>query len=88
MSVLAWARLTPGAPEHRALVRVVEQLACLRAIGLNSDGADAVPPERLRKLAREGGRFTAEHLRALSPLHRRATLDLSRYGSRHLGQAD
>jgi hypothetical protein len=31
-------------------------------------------PERLRKLAREGARFTAQHLRALSPLRRRATL--------------
>lgn len=31
-------------------------------------------PERLRKLAREGGRYTAQHLRALSPLRRQATL--------------
>lgn len=74
MSVLAWARLPPGAPGHRALARIVEQLACLRAIGLSSDGAEAVHPERLRKLAREGARFTAQHLRALSPLRRRATL--------------
>jgi hypothetical protein len=74
MSVLAWARQPPGAPGHRALVRIVEQLACLRAIGLNTTGAEAVHPERLRKLAREGGRFTAQHLRALSPLRRRATL--------------
>ena len=74
MSVLAWARQPPGAPGHRALVRIVEQLACLRAVGLNSAGAEAVHPERLRKLAREGGRFTAQHLRALSPLRRRATL--------------
>jgi TnpA family transposase len=33
-----------------------------------------VHPERLRQLAREGGRFTAQHLRALSPPRRRATL--------------
>ena len=31
-------------------------------------------PERLRQLARAGGRYTAQHLRALSPLRRRATL--------------
>jgi hypothetical protein len=31
-------------------------------------------PRTLRKLAREGARFTAQHLRALSPLRRRATL--------------
>ena len=28
---------------HRALVRIVEQLACLRAVGLNSAGAEAAP---------------------------------------------
>jgi hypothetical protein len=35
---------------------------------------DGIHPERLRRLAREGGRFTAQHLRALSPLRRPATL--------------
>ena len=51
MSVLAWARQPPGAPGHRALARIVEQLACLRAVGLNRCGAEAVHPERLRKKA-------------------------------------
>ena len=68
MSVLAWARQPPGAPGHRALARLVEQLTCLRAIGLDPACAEGVHPERLRKLAREGARFTAQHLRALSPL--------------------
>src|SRR5208282_6899227 len=57
-----------------ALARIVDQLACLRAVGLDPACAEAVHPERLRKLAREGARFTAQHLRALSPLRRRATL--------------
>jgi Domain of unknown function (DUF4158) len=74
MSVLAWARQPPGAPGHRALARVIEQRAVLRAIGLDPSWAEAVHPERFRKLAREGARFTAQHLRALSPLRRRATL--------------
>ena len=74
MSVLAWARQPPGAPGHRALARVVEQLDCLRAVGLDPACAEGVHSERLRKLAREGARFTAQHLRALSPLRRRATL--------------
>jgi TnpA family transposase len=73
-SVLAWARQPPGAPGHRALSRLVEQLACLRAVGLDPALAAGVHPERLRQLAREGGRFTAQHLRALSPSRRRATL--------------
>jgi TnpA family transposase len=73
-SVLAWARQPPGAPGHRALARLVEALERLRAICLNPACTEGVHPERLRRLAREGGRFTAQHLRALSPLRRRATL--------------
>src|SRR4051794_39298435 len=74
MSMLAWARQPPSAPGHRALARIVEQIGILRAVGLDPACAEGVHPERLRKLAREGGRFTAQHLRALSPLRRRATL--------------
>ena len=74
MSVLGWARQPPGAPGHKALARIVEQLTRLRAVGLDPAYAEGVHPERLRKLAREGGRYTAQHLRALSLLRRRATL--------------
>ncbi len=74
MSVLAWARQPPGAPNHKALKRIVDQLIRLRAVGLDPACAEGVHPERLRKLAREGGRFTAQHLRALSLPRRRATL--------------
>ena len=74
MSTLAWARQPPGAPGHEALDRIVEQLAVMRAVGLDPACAEGVHPERLRKLAREGERFTAQHLQALSLLRRRATL--------------
>src|SRR5215212_7311627 len=74
MSMLAWARQPPGAPGHRALARIIEQIGILRAVGLDPACIEGVHPERLRKLAREGGRFAAQHLRALSPLRRRATL--------------
>src|SRR5215213_2274984 len=74
MSMLAWARQPPGAPGHRALARIIEQIGILRAVGLDPACIEGVHPERLRKLAREGGQFTAQHLRALSPLRRRATL--------------
>jgi hypothetical protein len=46
----------------------------LQSIGLDPACTEGVHPERLRRLAREGGRFTAQHLRALTPLRRRATL--------------
>ena len=74
MSALAWARQPPGVPGHRALVRLIEQRAILKAIALDPAGAEGVYPERLRKLAREGARFTTQHLRTLSPLRRRAIL--------------
>jgi TnpA family transposase len=73
-SVLAWARQPPGASGHRTLARLVAALERLRAIGLDPACTEGVHPERLRRLAREGGRFTAQHLRTLSPLRRRATL--------------
>jgi len=59
MSVLAWSRQPPAAPGQRALARIAEQLGCLRAVGLDPACTEAVHPERLRKLAREGGRFSA-----------------------------
>jgi hypothetical protein len=36
-------------------------------IALDPAGTEGVHPERWRKLAREGARFTAQHLRTLSP---------------------
>jgi hypothetical protein len=74
ISVLAWTRQPPGAPGHRALMRLVEQRGMLSTIAIDPACVDGIHPERLRKLAREGARFTAQHLRALSPLRRRATL--------------
>ena len=73
-SVLAWARQPPAAPGHRALGRLVAALEWLRAIGLDPACTAGMHPERLGRLAREGGRFTAQHLQALPPLRRRATL--------------
>jgi len=66
MSGLAWARQPPGAPGHRALARLVEQLGMLSAIAIDPTCADGIHPERLRRLAREGARFTAQrHRRAV-----------------------
>lgn len=63
MSVLAWARQPVGALGHKALRRLVDQLACLPAVGLDPACPEGIHPERLRKLAREGGRYTAQQLR-------------------------
>jgi len=55
-------------------IKLTAPRAVLKAIEIDPTCAEGVHPERLRKLAREGARFTAQHLRALSPLRRRATL--------------
>jgi TnpA family transposase len=74
LSMLSWARRPPGAVGHRSLIRVIAQLDQLRAIGIDPARAGRVHPERLRHLAREGARLTAQHLRALSLTRRRAIL--------------
>ena len=74
LSALSWARRPPGGANRRSMMRLVDQLRRLRDVGLDPACADGVHPERLRQLAREGSRLTAQHLRALSEARRRATL--------------
>ena len=74
VSNLSWARQGPGALGHRSLDRLIEQLTYLRAVGLPTSMTDPVHADRVRQLAREGARLTAQHLVALSVARRRATL--------------
>jgi hypothetical protein len=74
LSRLAWCRLPPGVPGHRAIGRVLDQRDHLLAVRLDATVTEGVHPERLRQLAREGARLTAQHLAALSLERRRAIL--------------
>lgn len=74
LSSIAWARQPPGAPGHRAISRVLDQREHLLSLDLDPAVAEGVHPERLRQLAREGARLTAQHLAALSVSRRRAVL--------------
>lgn len=74
VSSLAWARQTPGAPGHRSMARLVDQLWQLRQVGIAPAATDGIHADRIRQLARAGRRLTAQHLRALSPLRRHAIL--------------
>jgi hypothetical protein len=91
LSHLAWARQPPGAAGHCALARLLEPREALRAIALDPRRGERAHPERLRELAQEGSRLTAQHLRALTPLRRRAVLvatvleTATRLPWRHLG---
>ena len=74
ISVLAWARQSPGRSGHRAFAAILERLTILRAVGLDPDLAAGVHAERIRQLNQEGARLTAQHLRTLQPSRRHATL--------------
>ncbi|WP_372399932.1 Tn3 family transposase [Azospirillum sp. HJ39] len=74
LSVLAWARQSPNLLGHRSLVRLIEQLRRLRSVGLDADATLPIHPDRVKQLAREGTRLTAQHLKTLSPTRRRAVL--------------
>jgi TnpA family transposase len=74
VSSLAWARQSPGAPGHRSLARLIDQLRHLRRIGINPAVMAAVHSDRVKQLAREGTRLTAQHLKTLSSGRRRAVL--------------
>jgi hypothetical protein len=61
---VSWKR--SAGPANRASRQVHRYGKGLRAVGLDPTCADGVHAERLCKLAREGARFTAQHLRVLS----------------------
>ena len=72
VSSLAWARQPPGSPGYRSLARLIDQLQLLRKIGIDQGATASVHPDRVKQLAREGTRLSAQHLRVLSTARRRA----------------
>jgi hypothetical protein len=74
LSVLAWARQSPGRSGHRAFAAILERLLILRDVGLDPHLAAGVHAKRIRQLNQEGTRLTAQHLRTLQPSRRHATL--------------
>ena len=74
LSQLAWVRQPAGALGHRAFAGLIERLEHLRSLDLHPKTAEGVHPERLRRLAQEGARLTAQHLAVLRPARRGAVL--------------
>ena len=70
VSTLAWARQPPGPPRHRALSNLVEQLACLRAVGLDPTAAEGVHSERHRRYRAVEHRLPRPRRRRPSPFRR------------------
>jgi len=74
VSLLAWMRDITGATNAKALVGLIARLDAARALGLDPAVLSVIHEERIRRLAQEGARLTAQHFRALTPLRRRAAL--------------
>lgn len=74
LSGLALARQPSGRAGRREFAAILHRLETLRAIGLDMGASKLVHPERLRRLNQEGGRLTAQHLRALRATRRHAVL--------------
>jgi hypothetical protein len=74
VSTLAWMRDVTGATKARALTDLIARLEAARAVSVDPAVLSRVHEERIRRLAQEGARLTAQHFRALTPLRRRAAL--------------
>src|SRR3546814_3811980 len=56
------------------MLRLIERLAYVRALGLDRGRADMIPASTFDRLADEGSRITPQHLGELNALRRHATL--------------
>jgi TnpA family transposase len=74
VSTLAWMRDVTGATKARALTDLIARLEAARALSVDQALLSRVHEARIRRLAQEGARLTAQHFRALTPLRRRAAL--------------
>ena len=74
LSVLAWTRQATGLAGHRALARLIDQLVRLRSLAIDPSILEGIHTDRRRVLMREGMRLSAQHLKTLAPLRRRAIL--------------
>jgi len=73
-SGLIWLRQPPGPPKPKHMLAHIERLKAIRELSLPSGLGYAIHQNRLLKLAHEGGRMTAQHLRDLESVRRYATL--------------
>ncbi|HYZ85436.1 MAG TPA: DUF4158 domain-containing protein [Bryobacteraceae bacterium] len=59
---LGWLRQAGGRPTPVNFLRLCEKLSTIRAIGLDEATASTVHQSRLQQLAREGARYSLQHL--------------------------
>ena len=66
VSHLVWLRQVPTQSKPINFQRLADRLQFLEALGLTDALSQAVPPHRLRQLARQGERMTPQHLKELA----------------------
>ena len=73
-TTMGWLREPPGAATPANVLRRLDRLKVLRAVGIPAEWGRRVHHNRLVQLAREGAATTVAHLRDLEPTRRHATL--------------
>jgi TnpA family transposase len=69
-----WLRQPHGFPNAKHVLMHIERIEYVQGLSLPDGLEKAVHQNRLRKIAREGGQMTPQHLRDFEPLRRHATL--------------
>jgi TnpA family transposase len=73
-TVLVWLRQPPGKPAPATILKLIDRLNAIRALGLDHTLAQQIHQNWLRKLAREGARYTPSFLARFDGPRRYATL--------------
>jgi len=74
LSRLAWLLQAPTGANGGAMLAVLDRLAHVRGLDLTAERGHRIHRNRLRQLAREGGRTTVQHLAETAPVRRLAML--------------
>jgi hypothetical protein len=73
-SGVSWLREPPGKAGAPAMNGLIDRLEAVRHVGISADMLDVVPAHRVRRMAQEGRRLTAQNLEQMRPGRRHATL--------------
>ena len=71
---LAWLQSASQSPAARNILRIIDRLQVIRALALDRRLAERVPALVFERLAAEGRRMTAQHIRDLTTARRHAVL--------------
>jgi TnpA family transposase len=73
-SGISWLREPPGKAGASAMWGLIDRLEAVRHVGISDQVLQAVPVHRVRRMAQEGRRLTAQNFEQMRPGRRHATL--------------